>query len=395
MIAVLLFQLVSALPALPPGHCVIDEARVLTMDEVRTLEDGCRGGRGFIYTAVMATTRGQGDQFGISLFNYWGVGSDSALVMVSPRDRKWRIVVGSSLRSSISDAAASDIGRAYGVPAFRAGAWGTGLISIEHALLPKMQARPAIPAPIPALPPVTRRTTTTTTTAVTRRVATPIISTPVVVHHDSSIGLWLLLVFGLIFLAFLFVWWLMKKDDDREAQRAHERDMERIRRAPPPERAKKWEEDIPPVSPRVVSAPSYPSSSYPRTAPAPAAAPVNINVQQSVSAPAVVPIPVPITSGYAPRRYPYIAPTPVIVVDDPILPIPVREVVEERITTTTTVEETSGGLPQSVLDDASWGVGGAGGSIDDTPGGGGGGIDDTPSFDPGPSGDTGGDGGDF
>lgn len=364
MIAILLGILQLGIATPPAGRCVLDEAGVLSDSEVSSLEAGCQLVRNRLYVVTVSDTRGQGDQFARTLFNSWGTRSDSALVMVAPRERKWRIVVGSSLRGVISDAKAMDVGRTYGVPAFRNQLWGTGLISIEHSLTPLM----AMGSVTPIAPVVTKRTTTTTT----RRVVAPVYTTPVV-HHLSA-GMVLLTVLMVMCLIF-FLWWLMvAREDDREerARQAREDEMARRRAAAQP--VPKWEDPYP--APRT----PYPSSSYPRPAPV-VAAPTVIPI------PVVQPVPIPVvvpsyTPGFT-RSRSYYAPGPIVIIDEPVLPV--APIIEER--TTTVVEET-------VSTPDSGGAGGGWSSSDDDSGGGGGSFD-SGSSDSGGSSDDGGGGGDF
>lgn len=385
MIALLLgiLQLGVAMP--PTGRCVLDEAGVLSPSEVRTIESDCLAVRTRLYIIIPASLRGmQNDQFALSVFRDWGIGKDGALVVVAPRERKWRIVTGGALKTVLSDATANDIGMTYGVPSFRRGLWGVGLISIEHSLISLMKM-----APLPVSPPqtVTKRTTTTTT----RRVAVGAAPSYGYVHH-SWLGFWIFLaILATVIVGFWVVSAIQEsREEARRVAREAEEDRRRQRAAtaaaasrPRPD----WDASPKRSAPAPAPAPA-PVYSPPPSRPS-ASASASVVVQQSPIVSPVV-VPVPVMAPMYPRPY---YPPPVVVIDEPIYSPP-PAIIEER--TTTTVEETTSRGGWS--DDS---PGGAGGSIDDSPsssdsdfGGGGGdfGSSDSGSSD---SGDSGGSGGDF
>lgn len=348
MIAVLLGIFMQfGVPPTPTNGCVVDEAGVLSPADFTALQNGCQAARGKIVIAVVSSTRGEGSRYVDTLFQRWNLLPSYALVMVSPADRKWGIAVGGDYRDSINDARRMDIGKAYGVPAFRNQLWGVGLISIEHQLAPLMNS---------TTPPVVQRRVTTTTTT-TRRVVGAV-TTPMVVHHESHAFAWILflvLVMGFI----LLLYWLVSREGRREARedRLHAERMSRIPQFySPPVSA------TPPTpAPVVVTAPQAPT-------------PIIVN-----STPTIQPFR-QYRSPYAPPvvvvdPFPVYTP-PIVEVDIPV----VRSPVIEEVTTTTTTVEDSYSPPSS-----------SGGSFDDS--------SSNSSYDSGGSFDSGGSdsssGGDF
>ncbi len=146
----------TALPVQPAGKCVLDEANALSADEFVRLENMCealdKDKAGQLEVVVTDDFRGdEKEEFANKLFHTWGIGhkgkNDGILVVLSPKMRKWRIEVGYGLEGRITDAQAAEIGRNLGVPAWKAGRWGEGLISVVGTIAPLMYAE-AKPKPV-------------------------------------------------------------------------------------------------------------------------------------------------------------------------------------------------------------------------------------------------------
>lgn len=379
-----LLQLVSGLPAPPSGKCVLDEVGALSQADFNSLETECeavnQSGSGQIMTAVVASLRGySNDEFSVRLFKAWGVGhsgrNDGVLVVLSPTERKWRIVVGSGLESIITNARAADIGRNRGVPSFKLGLWGTGLINIQNSIAPMLQAVPA-----PRVAPKTT-TTTTTTTETTRRVIGRQSPTYVVDNTPVSGWFWIFLITTVVgILAYLIYRARQRHAEEMEVLRQAEesekrRSREAAERATQRQREESFSTPTPP--PKRTTGRTYQSPDPPPRASSSAPAAAQVIVQQQVVQQSSPVMAVPIV-----QPVPIIVPVRRPIYDDPIY-VPPVVVEEERVTRTVTRTEES--------------TGGSGGSWDSDSGGAGGSFESGSSFDSGGGGDTsgGGAGGDF
>ena len=69
--------------------------------------------------------------YGVELFEKWGIGKadrdNGLLILLSIKEKKWRIEVGYGLEPIINDAKAGRIGREYLEPAFESGNYGEGV----------------------------------------------------------------------------------------------------------------------------------------------------------------------------------------------------------------------------------------------------------------------------
>lgn len=340
MIAALFVGILQILPATP--QCVFDEVGVLTSEERSTIELSCSAFPGGLFVVIPANLRGQGDKFASNLLQSWGARSDSAMIMVAPNDKKWRIVVGAKLNlSSISDEVAR-IGQTYGVPAFKRGQWGVGIIDLEAHLIPMMQAHSVFP-PEPGS--FTRKTTKTTTTRV--NTAAPLVSAAPVASSGHWAVFWVFIAAALLI---LLVYYISRTLDQRAEERDRREYEDRLRRANY-QTSRDYEAVVPP---RVYT-------------PSPSVSPIPVMSQTTIIQPTVSPA--------------YHRGFPVVVIEEPILSAPIVElpsISEEVVTTTTTVQESSS---------SSADVGGDFGSVDV-----GSSFDSGSGFD---SGDSGGSGGDF
>lgn len=151
--------LTTTLPMQPAGKCVLDEAHGLSSAEFAQLEASCeavdKSGDGQIEIVLTDDFRGgDKEEFSNSLFHAWGIGhkgkDDGVLVVLSPKLRKWRIEVGYGLEGRVNDAAAFHIGTERGVPEWRIGHWGAGLIPVVSALAASMyvEARTTSPTAV-------------------------------------------------------------------------------------------------------------------------------------------------------------------------------------------------------------------------------------------------------
>jgi uncharacterized protein len=250
------FLLAAALPAQPPGKCVLDEAAALAPAEFAALEASCealdKSGDGQLEVVVTDDFRGdEKEEFANKLFRAWGIGhkdkNDGILIVLSPKMRKWRIEVGYGLEGRITDAQAAEIGRNLGVPAWKAAQWGAGLVAVTNAIVPLVHAEAKL-RPVEA--PYTLPTAT------------------VVIIVLGVLG-----IVGLLLLA-------LSARAERKRQEAEQREyMERMRRE-----HLAWEADI---RRRNATARVYASSS-PSTASAPASRPASAPAPAVVAAVAVV-----------------------------------------------------------------------------------------------------------
>ena len=152
----LVLLLTASLPQQPAGKCVLDEAHGLSSAEFAQLETACeaidKSGDGQIEIVLTDDFRGgDKEEFSSTLFHAWQIGhkgkDDGVLVVLSPAMRKWRIEVGYGLEGRVTDATASSIGNDFGVPAWKAGHWGAGLIPVVGALATSMHTEAAVAPP--------------------------------------------------------------------------------------------------------------------------------------------------------------------------------------------------------------------------------------------------------
>jgi len=155
MHAILLF--LSLLPAQPRGLCVLDEANALNVQQFTQLEGACeamdKSGDGQFEVVVTNDFRGdEKEEFTNKLFTEWKIGhagkNDGVLIVLSPQMRKWRIEVGYGLEGRITDLQAAHIGQQFGVPAWKRGDWGGGLVAVVDQIVPLMHAEAREAAPV-------------------------------------------------------------------------------------------------------------------------------------------------------------------------------------------------------------------------------------------------------
>lgn len=156
MNAILLLFL-SVMPAQPMGKCVLDETNTLTPGQFASLEQSCeamdRSGDGQFEVVLTNDFRGEEkEEFTNQLFTNWKIGhkgkNDGVLIVVSPKLHKWRIEVGYGLEGRITDIQASHIGTEYGVPFWKRGDFGQGLIEVVAQIAPMMHAEAKVAAPV-------------------------------------------------------------------------------------------------------------------------------------------------------------------------------------------------------------------------------------------------------
>jgi uncharacterized protein len=119
------------------------------------------------FALVVATVPSIGDvpieDFANRLYKKWGIGSkkdeEGALIVLSMEPRKARIEVGYGSEGYLNDAKTGRILDVYGVPYFKSGDYGTGLLSVAGAIAEIVVAEKRIslnvpgveiPAPVPA-----------------------------------------------------------------------------------------------------------------------------------------------------------------------------------------------------------------------------------------------------
>lgn len=156
MTTLLFLSLIAALPTQPPGKCVLDEAHALAPAEFAQLEASCeaidKSGDGQIEIVLTNDFRGEEkEEFANSLFHTWQIGykdkNDGVLVVLSPSMKKWRIEIGYGLEGRLTDADTLRIGNDLGVPVWKDGRWGAGLIPVVSAIGIRMHKEAAVAPP--------------------------------------------------------------------------------------------------------------------------------------------------------------------------------------------------------------------------------------------------------
>lgn len=78
------------------------------------------------------------EQYAVELYERWGIGKkgedNGVLILISLKERSWRIETGYGLEGALPDVIASEIGRKVMVPYFKRGELGKGLLAGTRAV---------------------------------------------------------------------------------------------------------------------------------------------------------------------------------------------------------------------------------------------------------------------
>ena len=164
MLLLLIWQtfLFAAEPALParPQSAVGDYAAILdpaSRDKVNAVAEALWQQANF--ALVVATLPSIGDvpieDYANRLYQKWGIGDkkneEGALLVLSMEPRKVRIEVGYGSEGYLNDAKAGRILDQYGVPYFRSGDYGSGVLSVAGAIAQIVAAEKGITLTVPGV----------------------------------------------------------------------------------------------------------------------------------------------------------------------------------------------------------------------------------------------------
>jgi uncharacterized protein len=145
----------SGVRPLPPIARVVDEARLLNANEMRSLNEtltAFESRKGSQLAVVIVPTTQPEDiaQYGIRLADAWKLGrrgvDDGALLIVATEDRRFRWEVGRGLEGVLTDLGTARISQEYLQPAFRQGNYYGGIDSAIGKAIGLIDGEP-LPAP--------------------------------------------------------------------------------------------------------------------------------------------------------------------------------------------------------------------------------------------------------
>ena len=143
----------SALPALT-GR-VVDNANLLSVNAEKKLTEKLAALEGRrtdqLVVVTLPTLNGRTiEQVGLSLGRAWGIGrrhkNNGVLLIVAPAERRVRIEVGYGLEAAIEDHEASRMIETVMLPAFREGAFETGIVAGTDSIIAELDRSPLVEA---------------------------------------------------------------------------------------------------------------------------------------------------------------------------------------------------------------------------------------------------------
>jgi hypothetical protein len=107
------------------GTCINDFAKLINPQDANTIKSLCT------IESIPKVKKEYENAvlYGTELSNYWGIGRDGILILISKRDRKAAICTGYLTEHYLPDSEAGRILDEYMIPQFKEGNFGTGIIA--------------------------------------------------------------------------------------------------------------------------------------------------------------------------------------------------------------------------------------------------------------------------
>lgn len=140
LFAVLLINVgLANIPAKPPaGQYVVDQAKVLSQQELQTLNaigtQFDKSGKGQLAVVVVPTFGDQApEEYALAVLRGWGVGhgskNDGFVLAVAIADKRVYLSVGYGLEGDLNDAKVGQLLDTYALPYFKEGRYGSGIVN--------------------------------------------------------------------------------------------------------------------------------------------------------------------------------------------------------------------------------------------------------------------------
>jgi uncharacterized membrane protein YgcG len=150
--------LAISFPSHPLSTCVLDQAQVLSVQELAALHETCvrydEAGKAAMAVAIVQDLQGLSrPEYANGLFKAWGLGhkgrDDGILFLVAlpPADRGIKIEVGYGLEGVLNDGKVMNILRADGIPLLKQGKYGEALLKLMNRYGPIAEAQVDVNAP--------------------------------------------------------------------------------------------------------------------------------------------------------------------------------------------------------------------------------------------------------
>lgn len=134
------------------GGWVIDVAKIITpnteakLNQIISQLERQTGDEITIVTVPETTPAPNPKAFTTKLFNYWDIGKNGALVLVSKGDRRVEIVTGYGIEATLPDAQLSNIIQKEIIPQFKQGNFEGGILAGTKSLIAKLGGNLAVDA---------------------------------------------------------------------------------------------------------------------------------------------------------------------------------------------------------------------------------------------------------